>query len=398
MYQLLDVDSWSLIDEDLRLIPEFTIENVLQYFIYRKERDGLERQDWKNFKSGGYNLYKEGHVQKVYASISTNVVDVKGICLPEMKKDRTYPLVLTLDKMTADVTNAKCSCPAGQGPSGSCKHLAALCYALEDYVKLRAIIMEAGENSCTSLLQKWNQPRKRRLDSKKVEDIDFSSLPHGKDAPTRIHYKSYDPRPPSMRKTTKTELEELTQQLSTLTMSCGFLHLLSQPSEAESAKGIYSLPLTPRSIQARVRHKLFQGVLPPTWQIIQECGKEFTAGITPSDAEKAAIEEKTRLQSRSVRWHEERLNRLTASNFGRVIVRKSGFDKLAKDIVFVTVPPGVPSIKWGRDHEAEAFKEYENQVKQRHPNLKLRKAGIYIGNPPYLGASPDGILEENHLE
>ena len=119
-----------------------------------------------------------------------------------------------------------------------------------------------------------------------------------------------------MQKTTKTELEELTQELSTLKMSCGFLHLLSQPSEAESAKGIYSLPLTPRSIQARVRHKLLQGVRLPTWQTIQECGKELIAGITPSDAEKAAIEEKTRLQSRSVRWHEERLNRLTASNFG----------------------------------------------------------------------------------
>ena len=72
----------------------------------------------------------------------------------EMKKDRT--------------------CPAGQGPSGSCKHLAALCHALEDYVKLRTIFVEAGEKSYTSLLQKWNQPRKRRLDSKKVEDIDFS--------------------------------------------------------------------------------------------------------------------------------------------------------------------------------------------------------------------------------
>ena len=60
------------------------------------------------------------------------------------------------------------------------------------------------------------------IDSKIVEDIDFSSLPHGKDAPTRIHYKSYDLRPSSMQKTTKTELEELTEQLNTLTTSCGF--------------------------------------------------------------------------------------------------------------------------------------------------------------------------------
>ena len=62
----------------------------------------------------------------MYASISTSLVYVKAICLPEMKKDRTYSLVLTLDKTTADVTNAKCTCPAGQGPSGSCKLLVAL--------------------------------------------------------------------------------------------------------------------------------------------------------------------------------------------------------------------------------------------------------------------------------
>ena len=165
--------------------------------------------------------------------------------------------MLTLEKNTADITNAKCTCPAGQGPFGSCKHLSALCYALEDYVKLRDIAMEVGEHSCTSLLQKWNQPRKRRLDSKKVQNTDFSSLPNGKDAPTRIHYKSYDPRPPSMQKTTKTELEELTEQLNTLATSCGFLHLLSRPSEAESVKSAHSLPLTPRSIQARARHKVY---------------------------------------------------------------------------------------------------------------------------------------------
>ena len=58
-----------------------------------------------------------------------NVVYVKAMCLPKMKKDRTYSLV---EKNTVDIINVKCTCPAGQGPFGNCKHLAALCYALED--------------------------------------------------------------------------------------------------------------------------------------------------------------------------------------------------------------------------------------------------------------------------
>ena len=147
-------------------MPEFTIENVMQYFIYRKENDGLERQDWKNFNVGGYKLFKEGHVQKIYGGLSANKVHIKATCLPEMKKDRTYSFLLTIDKATVDVSSAQYTCPAGKGPFGSCKHIAALCFALEDFVKMLEIILEQGEEACTSVLQRWNQPRKKRLESK----------------------------------------------------------------------------------------------------------------------------------------------------------------------------------------------------------------------------------------
>ena len=58
--------------------------------------------------------------------------------------------------------------------------------------------------------------------------------------------------------------------------------------------------------------------------------------------------------------------------------------------MFTKVPSGVPSIKWGIDHEPVAFQKYEKWLSD-HSNLK--KSGIRIGEPPYLGASPDGILE-----
>jgi len=46
-----------------------TIENVMQYSICQKESYGFERQDWKNFNSGGFKLLKEGHVKKAYLQI-----------------------------------------------------------------------------------------------------------------------------------------------------------------------------------------------------------------------------------------------------------------------------------------------------------------------------------------
>ena len=194
-----------------------------------------------------------------------------------------------------------------------------------------------------------------------------------------------------MRKTSKTDLEEFVQQLENLPTS-GFLHLFSQ-SVLRVDKPKHLLPLTPRSIQARVCHKVFQSPLPPTLETIQKLGEEFVAAIKPTAEEKTAIEEKTRLQANAVRWHEERFCRLTASNFGNLMLRRSGFDKLAKDILFTKVPSGVPSIKWGHDHEPVAFQEYEKWLLD-HSNLKLKKSGIRIGEPPYLGASPDGILED----
>lgn len=59
---------------------------------------------------------------------------------------------------------------------GSCKHIGAVCFAVEDFVRLRSRVLslqDTDEVSCTSILQQWNKPRKRRLDSRMVDDISF---------------------------------------------------------------------------------------------------------------------------------------------------------------------------------------------------------------------------------
>ncbi|KAL3888868.1 hypothetical protein ACJMK2_001228 [Sinanodonta woodiana] len=46
-----------------------------------------------------------------------------------------------------DIIHASCSCPDGSGPSCTCKHTAALCYALEDFVKV--FVLPEDIPSCT---------------------------------------------------------------------------------------------------------------------------------------------------------------------------------------------------------------------------------------------------------
>ena len=44
-------------------IPLFTIEYVVDYLINCKDQNSMRAEDWKNFKTGGYKLFKEGHVK-----------------------------------------------------------------------------------------------------------------------------------------------------------------------------------------------------------------------------------------------------------------------------------------------------------------------------------------------
>lgn len=199
--------TWKNLKDSPELIPNFTINEVIEYFIYRNDSDGLERQDWKNLNSGGYKLFKEGHVQGLSASLSGNICCIKGKCLPEMKKDRVYELQMCINTDSSSVKEAECTCPAERGPSGSCKHIAAFCFALEDFVKTRDTISSPEDSdkvSCTSVLQQWNKPRKRRLDSKMVEDISFRNEKFDVE-PKRSVAEIFDPRPSALRRTTKAE-------------------------------------------------------------------------------------------------------------------------------------------------------------------------------------------------
>ena len=117
---------WSNIKDEPLKMCNFTTENLMNYFVYLWEADGLERQDWKSLNSGGYRLFTEGHIQDVCIKNSTNTCLIKADCLPEMKKDRKYVVSAKINKESCDVKEATCSCPAGRGPLGSCKHSCAV--------------------------------------------------------------------------------------------------------------------------------------------------------------------------------------------------------------------------------------------------------------------------------
>ena len=96
-----------------------------------------------------------------------------------MKKDHKYSATVILQQEPASVLQANCICQADMGLWGNCKHLAALCYCLEHFVKIRSTAIQLDEASCTYFC--FTKMEKNHLDRKMVEDILAKSAVFGKE-------------------------------------------------------------------------------------------------------------------------------------------------------------------------------------------------------------------------
>ena len=195
--------------QNAHTLPYFTIANITNYFIVRITSDGNSANDFKSLNSKAFPLFKDGHVQSIQVRTNVDKTYYQANCLPEMKKVTIYTIRLIINASNSDISYAQCGCPAGCGPKGSCKHIAAMCYALEDFSRIKHL---RDPVSCTSQLQTWNQPRKRHLEPVDVHRIKFLKQEYGKEK--RVYNVSqYDPRPVSLRQTTE-EVQALHIKLS----------------------------------------------------------------------------------------------------------------------------------------------------------------------------------------
>ncbi|XP_067207257.1 uncharacterized protein [Linepithema humile] len=106
------------------------------------------------------------------------------------------------------------------------------------------------------------------------------------------------------------------------------------------------------------------------------------------------IELQTRDQSKSDLWHSLRCQMLTASNFGTVC-RMRPTTSCAATVKSILYPPHIDTsaMQYGRDMEEVARIELAAKLKK-----KINPCGLFVDNEyPYLGASPDGLIDEDGL-
>lgn len=91
-------------------------------------------------------------------------------------------------------------------------------------------------------------------------------------------------------------------------------------------------------------------------------------------------------------WHLIRKGRLTASNFGSVLTAKRTTPSLIKRLLGEYDISRVKAVAWGVTNEPEAVKAFQAQT-----NLQVVETGVWLHESGVLGASPDGLVGQDHV-
>ena len=141
---------------------------------------------------------------------------------------------------------------------------------------------------------------------------------------------------------------------------------------------------------------------------------EYTAPLFLKECQMTAgqvkrVEIETRGQSTNDLWHQQRIGRVTASNFhtyhtkAQAIlnrkgqnVRKPVYSSLISSLLSKSADVShLPQIKWGTAHEKDAIKAFMSDVASQHDGglQGFKQCGLFIKpDYPYLVASPDGLF------
>ncbi|XP_022793679.1 uncharacterized protein LOC111332583 isoform X1 [Stylophora pistillata] len=162
------LNNWT---SDLSKLPPISYKEIIDYLVYGTCKF-FQREDMKCFKQlKAFKFFKDGHVQKIELSLiseTSSYCFVKATVLPSMRQDRFYRTWVSVVKETAKVFSADCNCTAGLDEA--CNHIAALLFALEDYVKSHRNT-RADNIACTSKPFEWNKPRKTKLSPKLIDEM-----------------------------------------------------------------------------------------------------------------------------------------------------------------------------------------------------------------------------------
>ena len=368
-------------------LTNFNITSVLHYFID-------SHSDYKDIRQSSFQMFEKGHIQdiEIMDDKLAKKTLLKATCIAQMKQTKYNIFLILLS--TGDIDYAKCNCPAGAGPSGTCKHLAALCYALEDFV--RRFIKEESRESQTERLSQWNKPRLVKLPPTPTHDINFEKKQYNK--PSRpmcgkspVFYQ-LDKVCRSERESALSFVSELRDIQESTNVPIGLLQVV------DISNPIQTLHHNEPYIDVFVRecNVAIDNINKDVEANDQEKMERCVQAMTPNFESRNKIFQESIDQAASKQWHTIRSHcgRITGSTCHRIIsfTGRGSSDKLVTSLFN---PPCFSSAatKYGIDTEPLARGRYIDIKKELDPVISVTAAGFMIDQAKgYLGVSPDGVV------
>ena len=378
-------------------VPRFSLSNVINYFVVRTASDGKAANDFKSINKSAENLFHCGHVQALLITCKDEYWWVKADCRPEMKKDKMYKMIMSLCKGSWDINSALCGCPAGKGPSASCKHIGALCYALANFCSSGRL---PDFISCTDVMQEWNKPCPKKHKPITVDELRSTrrEILHQQSATQPIP-TMYDPRPPSMRTVEPTELEQLRLNLLSVDHRCGILQQLVPSDKYLRHDHTYcsSTSVTQVGSDSGLLCTADLNAQTGKWLVTDEEKLQVYLELTVTADRRLEIEFLTRGQAEAPLWYSVRAKRITGSKCGKILCQHTRTDALLKSVLYPTTLLNKPlPIQWGIHNEKLARNLYvQHMRKQGHVNLSVEDCGFIVSlYEGWIGASPDGRVHD----
>ncbi|XP_070549026.1 uncharacterized protein [Ptychodera flava] len=438
---------------DIRGVPPVSFEQVKYYLIESNEKT-FDKEALRAYKAmKAYKLWDGGHVHSLQLhylkNISKKFMFVKGCVNASEDTHKTYTVHITIAS-DGCIYGGSCQCVAGLGEA--CSHIAAMLFALEDFVANGYKDLENGP-ATTEVLCKWIAKKDSKVIPKPLSEIDVYKPEHGKevkrDSSTQ---RQHDGRAVWQRQVDYDALLKLQGRLLNSAVVVPAAHSLAfhrvRPAEKKAEieraiKNANSIQVMPEHLVISL-HEDFTVALnttvstqiPPTVinTNVQEinCTNNTTnhklltenkdddipdnADLSSSffvdkfvnfkesmksmtTAEVKIIQQHTKGQSKNPQWFEYRAGRVTASKFGRIKKMRESTppDNLVKEIMQYDKKSSVPkACQYGLDMEGPAVDIYLNEMRKRgHTSITGCTTGFIIDvERPWQGASVDLLVED----
>ena len=373
-------------------LQNFSMSQVLNYFIEAVSADSKLKQDFKSLRESSFQMFKAGHVQDICLKAGFRTLIIISSCLPEMRKDKIYSLMIRIEVPTADIQFAKCECAAGMGPKATCKHIASLCYALEDFVRIFMFDVNSNSLACTDQLMQWNQPRGRKLSPKKLSLIDFS-VEKIRERKRKSNLKG-ETKDDMLGEISQGDIDavrdlkrDLTDYQKKKKLQISLLTVLGHE------------PITSRKIVNSVAHSQDSDRKSDSLTLTKI---RFKEGLQVSSEIRNKIFHETKEQSKSAQWYQARKGRISGSVCGKILNRNETiFPKSILSSILHEKKVETAAMRMGKEKEREILIRYKQFIHEtRRKDVELQCCGFLISlEKGWLGASPDAvIIESNQLQ